>query len=177
MFLWTTTSTSVAHALIRRRRELSCPDVQHDPSRIQHFLESILHLVMSLRTPDQAHPGETALRGPSPSFFAQMSHCPPVAISPKQASVVDRATFHLLTRAKHDVLALGTATMPRKANSTNPMDTLCEGMSARSQSSDCVAVTPLVTEGPLCGSPRSSLESRRPLDAMSVCSRLGQHRG
>ena len=48
------------------------------------------------------------------------------------------------------------------------------GVSARGQSSDCVAVTPLVTEGPLCGSPRSSLESRKPLDAMSVYSRLGQ---
>ena len=41
----------------------------------------------------------------------------------------------------------------------------------------CVAVSPISLQRNLnlCGSPRSSSESRRPLDVISVCTRPGQH--
>ena len=41
----------------------------------------------------------------------------------------------------------------------------------------CVAVSPISWQRNLnlCASPRSSSESRRPLDVISVCTRLGQH--
>ena len=41
----------------------------------------------------------------------------------------------------------------------------------------CVAVSPIFWQRNLnlCGSPRSSSESRRPLDVISVCTRPGQH--
>jgi len=41
----------------------------------------------------------------------------------------------------------------------------------------CVGVSPIFWQRNLnlCGSPRSSSESRRPLDVISVCTRTGQH--
>ena len=69
---------------------------------------------------------------------------------------------------------------PEGASSLQPVAScrrsVCSGFR---QVSACVAVTlmPRQRNLNLCGSPRSSSESRRPLDVISVCTRPGQHVG
>ena len=60
----------------------------------------------------------------------------------------------------------------------NPSYLMLGGVSARRQSGICVAVTPIVTEGPLCGSPRSSFSRRtylrvKPVAATTSADELG----